>query len=137
MDKTREIEFVFDLMCQQLREVAPKIESLFVALKNGEFLESFETLKEREISDLIKAFTLYALLLNIVDEHYYKSQKGRISQVIAELKEQKYDECDIQAVLRKIRFYPVFTARFWRAITRWIRTWSDGWIAEMKVQKSI
>ena len=110
MDKTREIEFVFDLMCQQLREVAPKIESLFVALKNGEFLESFETLKEREISDLIKAFTLYALLLNIVDEHYYKSQKGRISQVIAELKEQKYDECDIQAVLRKIRFYPVFTA---------------------------
>ncbi|MBX7490470.1 phosphoenolpyruvate carboxylase [Helicobacter turcicus] len=111
MDKSQEIEFIFTLICEQLDAVAPQICPLFVALKDGKDT-NLDALSAEDISSLIKAFTLYHLLLNIVDERYYLSRikKGAILETIAELRAQKYDDADIQAVLKKIRFYPVFTA---------------------------
>lgn len=119
MEKFKEIDFVFSTLSELLDEVAPKIKPIFVALKdNPSFLfnEKSDLPQEfgsQEISNLIKAFTLYHLLLNIVDERYHLSlrqSKGQIISAIKELKAQQYDEEDIQAVLKKIQFYPVFTA---------------------------
>ncbi len=119
MEKFKEIDFVFSTLSELLDEVAPKIKPIFVALKdNPSFLfqeesDSLQELGSQEISNLIKAFTLYHLLLNIIDERYHLSlrqSKGQIISVIKELKAQQYDTEDIQAVLKKIQFYPVFTA---------------------------
>lgn len=111
MDKLQEIKFIFALMCEQLDAVAPQILPLFLALKEGKEID-LNTLSAIEISNLIKAFTLYHLLLNIIDERHRLSQvkNGAILTTITELKAQKYDNADIQSVLKKIRFYPVFTA---------------------------
>ena len=52
------------------------------------------------------------MLLNIIDERYFISlnSKAHIKPTLEELKSQQYDEEDIKNVLRKIKFYPVFTA---------------------------
>lgn len=99
-------------MCEQLRISAPEIEPIFIALKDGKDSNLLEPLSPQEISSLIKAFTLYHLLLNSIDEHYRlsKANKNKIQDTIAELRAQKYDDADIAKVLKKIRFYPVFTA---------------------------
>ncbi|TLD84434.1 phosphoenolpyruvate carboxylase [Helicobacter sp. MIT 11-5569] len=114
MDKTKETEFIFTLMCEQLEVVAPQICPLFIALKDGstEDFNSFSTLSAENISHLIKAFTLYHLLLNIIDERYRlnRVQHSKIQNALQELKAQNYDIQDIQEVLKKMRFYPVFTA---------------------------
>lgn len=119
MEKFKEIDFVFSTLSELLDEVAPKIKPIFVALRDNPrflFKEESDLLQEfgsQEISNLIKAFTLYHLLLNIIDERYHLSlrqSKGQIISAIKELKAQQYDDEDIQAVLRKIQFYPVFTA---------------------------
>ena len=80
MDKAKEIEFVFHLMCEQLSISAPQIEPIFIALKDGKDSNLLETLNPQEISSLIKAFTLYHLLLNVIDERYRlsKAEKNKI-----------------------------------------------------------
>ncbi|MCI5632480.1 hypothetical protein [Helicobacter sp.] len=50
-------------MCEQLRISAPEIEPIFIALKDGKDSNLLEPLSPQEISSLIKAFTLYHLLL--------------------------------------------------------------------------
>ncbi|MBD5165752.1 phosphoenolpyruvate carboxylase [Helicobacter sp.] len=119
MEKFKEIDFVFSTLSELLDEVAPRIKPIFVALKDNPsflFKEESDLLQElgsQEISNLIKAFTLYHLLLNIIDERYHLSlrqSEGQIISAIKELKAQQYDAEDIQAVLKKIQFYPVFTA---------------------------
>lgn len=111
MDKSREIEFIFGLMREQLDMVAPQISPLFLSLKDGNKTD-LNALSAEDISNLIKAFTLYHLLLNIIDERHRLSRvkKSTFSTVISELRTQKYDDADIRSVLKKIRFYPVFTA---------------------------
>lgn len=119
MEKSKEIEFAFLALSELLDEVAPNIKPIFVSLReNPNFLFEQESnllqeLSSQEISNLIKSFTLYHLLLNIIDERYQLSlrqSKGQILRAIEELKAQKYDTEDIKAVLKKIQFYPVFTA---------------------------
>lgn len=115
MEKSKEIDFIFALMCAQLDCVAPKITPIFASLKNASLQNdssALHSLGGDEISNLIKAFTLYHLLLNIIDERYRLS-KGKVHQIkdsISELRAQKFDDVDIESILRKIRFYPVFTA---------------------------
>ena len=117
-NQTQEIEFIFSLMRELLEEVAPEIREIFIALKEdktADYAAKKEVLKElesKDISKLIKAFTLYYLLLNIVDERHLLSfnSKEHIGLMLDELKAQSYDEEDIKSVLKKIRFYPVFTA---------------------------
>lgn len=116
MEKSKEIEFVFSILSELLDEVAPDTKPIFISLKNNPSLlfqeESFKEFDSQEISNLIKVFTLYHLLLNIIDERYQLSlrAKEQIKSAIEELKAQKYDEEDIKEVLKKIQFYPVFTA---------------------------
>ncbi len=119
MAKTKEIEFAFSILSELLDEVAPNIKPTFIALKdNPSFLFKAESnllqeLSSQEISNLIKAFTLYHLLLNIIDERYQLSlrqSRGQILVAIEELRAQKYDAEDIKEVFKKIQFYPVFTA---------------------------
>ena len=75
MDKAKEIEFVFHLMCEQLSISAPQIEPIFIALKDGKDSNLLETLNPQEISSLIKAFTLYHLLLKDLDSYHQSSSK--------------------------------------------------------------
>ncbi|MCI5969266.1 phosphoenolpyruvate carboxylase [Helicobacter sp.] len=114
MYKSKEIKFIFTLMREQLNAVAPKIEPLFVAFKEGfsKDSNSLNALSAEDISNLIKAFTLYQMLLNIIDEKYHLStmREDRIQTTLTELKAQNYDASDLQEVLKKMRFYPVFTA---------------------------
>ncbi len=115
MDKTKEIDFIFNIMCEELESVAPQIASIFISLRTANISENadkFTKLNGQEIADLIKAFTLYHLLLNIIDERYRlsKNTPHKIMDSIKELKENKFDSIDICEVLKKIRFYPVFTA---------------------------
>lgn len=118
MEKSQEIEFAFSTLSDLLDEVAPSIKPLFISLKeNPSLLFQKESnlpqeFSSQEISNLIKAFTLYHLLLNIIDERYQLSLRpqGQIQSVIEELKAQKYDDEDIKEVFKKIQFYPVFTA---------------------------
>lgn len=111
MDKSQEITFIFTLMCEQLDAVAPRILPFFQNLKDGKITD-LNSLNAEDISNLIKAFTLYHLLLNIIDGRHRLSnvRKGEMLAAIGELREQKYEDEDIKDVLRKIRFYPVFTA---------------------------
>ncbi len=117
-NQTQEVEFIFALMRELLEEVAPEIQGVFVSLKEDKIAshtankEVLKNLESKDISKLIKAFTLYYLLLNIVDERHLLSlnPKEHIIPIIEELKAQKYDEEDIKNVLKKIKFYPVFTA---------------------------
>ena len=112
----QERDFVFLLMIELLDEVAPNTKKLFIDFKEGMFsLYKEELLKgipPEEISNLIRTFTLYHLLLNIVDERSYLEKSSRISlhKAFEQLKEEGYDKEDILSVLKKIRFYPVFTA---------------------------
>lgn len=113
MDKSKEIDFVFTMLCEQLEIVAPKITPFFISLRGGYsgISTQLDMLSAEDISHLIKAFTLYHLLLNIIDTRYYSSKaEGGIKDAIAELRKEKYDDADIQSVLKKMRFYPVFTA---------------------------
>ena len=104
MDKSQEITFIFTLMCEQLDAVAPRILPFFQNLKDGKITD-LNSLNAEDISNLIKAFTLYHLLLNIIDGRHRLSnvRKGEMLAAISELREQKYEDEDIKDVLRKIR----------------------------------
>lgn len=116
--RIKEADFIFSLMCELLQEVAPEIKEDFISLKEDTTIDYqlkrklLDSLESKDISKLIKAFTLYYLLLNIIDERYFISlnSKAHIKPTLEELKSQQYDEEDIKNVLRKIKFYPVFTA---------------------------
>ena len=94
-NQTQEIEFIFSLMRELLEEVAPEIREIFIALKEdktADYAAKKEVLKElesKDISKLIKAFTLYYLLLNIVDERHLLSfnSKEHIGLMLDELKD--------------------------------------------------
>lgn len=119
MNREEEIQLVFNLMLELLESVAPEIKNIFLRLKEEPTLASklnnesiTKNLTSDDISNLTKAFTLYHLLLNIVDEDYQISQKTNnpILETFLELKKEGYDEIDIKEVAQKMKFYPVFTA---------------------------
>ncbi|PZT47624.1 phosphoenolpyruvate carboxylase [Helicobacter valdiviensis] len=112
-----EISFIFSVMVELLEEVAPKTKELFLSLgKKNSFLSILEEdllqrLDSQEIANLIRSFTLYHLLLNIVDERYRiaHNPSKNLQKTLDELRGD-YDLEDVLGVLKKIKFYPVFTA---------------------------
>ena len=119
MNREKELQLVFDLMLELLESVAPEIKNIFLRLKDEPSLASklnnesiTKNLSPNDISNLVKAFTLYHLLLNIVDEDYQIAQKTNnpILDTLCELRKEGYDEVDIKDIAQKMKFYPVFTA---------------------------
>lgn len=153
MEKSQEIEFAFLALSELLDEVAPNIKSIFVSLKENPNLlfeqESnlLQELSSQEISNLIKSFTLYHLLLNIIDERYHLSlrqSKGQIQNVIKELKAQKYDTEDIKAVLKRFNSIPFLrhtpqnlcAEHFWKVIMKCMMIYICGSSLGKQAQKN-
>lgn len=118
----QEVQFVFEKMLELLDEVAPALKPQFLGLREvftqGKLdkervknLLSSSPLKE-QIPELVKAFSLYNMLLNIVEERHSvdSDAMGLIEGMIKELKAEGYERDDVLEVLEELRFYPVFTA---------------------------
>lgn len=116
MEQKKDTDFIFNLMMEFLDEVSANTKEFFIVFKeeSSHLYEKdlLQNLPSEEIPNLIKAFTLYHLLLNVIDEknHLKKNPKVNLQKTIQELKVEGYDEEDIKAVLKRMKFYPVFTA---------------------------
>ena len=113
----KEIHFVLDALLQTMDHFNPKIKEEFLRLreifkKTREEKISFKNiLKElptQEVGELIKAFSLYLMLINIVEERF-EIKKASIEDEIKKL-QKEFDLEDILQTLGSITFYPVFTA---------------------------
>lgn len=116
-----EIDLVFEEIVKLLDREAPHIKSQFLELRKI-FLSKrpvdtidlspiLDGLKPKNIAELIKLFTVYMMLLNIVEErHETKTKIKALTNVLAELKEEGFGIEDIENVLQNMKFYPVFTA---------------------------
>ena len=110
-------EFASELMMILLELRAPHIAPLFLALKDRFAQMPLPTLDEcglqkEHLPELIHAFSLYNMLLNIIEERTktrHRNVSNLLLDTIEEL-EQTFDRCDILASLETLEFYPVFTA---------------------------
>ncbi|MGP1449696.1 MAG: phosphoenolpyruvate carboxylase [Wolinella sp.] len=117
-----EVSFVFEKMLELLECVAPHIKPHFLGLQelfNKGNLTQDEVAKMlgegsslTQIPELIKAFTLYNMLLNIIEERHATNGNSllKIGEMVSELCKEGFDRGDVLSVLGESRFYPVFTA---------------------------
>ncbi len=116
-----EVNFVYSEVLRLIDIYAPEIRSEFLRLreiflssrtvKNFDYENIISNLELEKGEKLIKIFSLYLMLLNIVEErNEIKNSSLMIDEAIEELKQEGFDKNDILEVLRTIKFYPVFTA---------------------------
>ncbi len=114
----REIRYVLSELLNVIERFSPQTKELFLELReefkktreNTIALEHLgENLDSDQMNDLIKAFSLYLMLINIIEERF-ESAKANLNDTIQELLNEGFDRADIIETLKKIRFYPVFTA---------------------------
>lgn len=116
-----EINLVFEEIVQLLDREAPHIKSQFLELRRIflsnhpvdtiELSSVLDRLRSKDIAELIKLFTIYMMLINIVEERYEtKTKVEALTSVLTELKEEGFCKEDIESVLQNMKFYPVFTA---------------------------
>lgn len=107
----KEISFIFSIITELLEESSPNISEIFKEIcttNDKSKQELIQSLSNTEISHLIKALTLYHLLFNIIDEINSIKTHTSIKSVVDELNKQNYT--NIQDTLKRLKFYPVFTA---------------------------
>ncbi|MRI58184.1 MAG: phosphoenolpyruvate carboxylase [Epsilonproteobacteria bacterium] len=114
----REIRYALHELLGVIERFNPQTKRLFLELretlkKTREQTISLEHIAEHldtaQMNDLIKAFSLYLMLINIIEERF-EATKADIQETIEELIQEGFDRPDIIDTLKKIRFYPVFTA---------------------------
>lgn len=115
-----QIEFVFESITSLLQTIDCELKNTFITIKesiekqdNKTLLSTLSTLKEQnKILPIIKAFTLYHMLLNIIEELNISgnTEANKLSQALQELNKEGYEMPEILEVLEHLRFYPVFTA---------------------------
>ena len=116
-----EIEVVFEDMMYLIDNAAPHIKEQFLTLRELFLKESavdsidltniLDTLESENIGELIRLFTIYMLLLNLVEERQETKQTSKaFENALAQLKKEGFDKEDIKEVLNNMKFYPVFTA---------------------------
>ncbi|WP_200762381.1 phosphoenolpyruvate carboxylase [Nitrosophilus alvini] len=117
----KEVDFILGEILNLIDKYAPSIKNEFKRLreiflqsrqnKPIEFEKIIATLDPDQVNDLIKSFSLYLILLNIVEEREEaKRDKADFNETIELLKREGFDKKDILDTLKKIKFYPVFTA---------------------------
>ena len=118
--ESHQMDFVSSMILQLLDSVDSELKDAFITIKHS--LDSADTatlthaLSEVAAKDktlfIIKAFTLYHMLLNIVEELNLSDSAtlNALPQTLLDLKKEGYDKQDIIEVLQHIAFYPVFTA---------------------------
>lgn len=118
-----ELSFVHNVMVEMLKELNPDVMEYFLnlcseLLKENKSQENIKlilhniTLSDKTL-DVIKAFSLYNILLNIIEErHSIPNQNNlkRIKKAYNELINEGFDKTDINDILSSMQFYPVFTA---------------------------
>ncbi|CBG40592.1 phosphoenolpyruvate carboxylase [Helicobacter mustelae] len=118
-DFEREKQFIMELMRKMLQSTdalaAEFFDAFILALNKQECTSSLLTqiIQNNKTLEVIKAFSLYNILLNIIQERYnIKTAKPlqKIAQTYEELIAQGFDPEDIQEIINKMEFYPVFTA---------------------------
>ena len=126
---SKESSFIFNELLNVIDEFAPEIKDNFLNLrlnflkarKDPSILNFNDVIKDIDVdnrTNLIKSFSLYLMLLNIVEERgeiakeqkNFTTTKTYLIDTIEELKKEGYSKKDIINILQDIRFYPVFTA---------------------------
>lgn len=119
----QELEFIHNVMVEMLEELSPDVGKFFLKLRS-ELLEKEKSqndihtiLEKITLSDktleTIKAFSLYNILLNIIEERYNFDDKNTFSTIekaYLELFDEGFVKKDIDKTLSQMQFYPVFTA---------------------------
>ncbi|MGX3045805.1 phosphoenolpyruvate carboxylase [Helicobacter sp. T3_23-1056] len=119
-----EIRFILEIMLDMLRQVDSEACEHFLTLNKILFQNNETSTKQlktelEKISqagktpEIIKAFSLYNILINIVEERFnIDSDKSleRIKATYEGLLKEGFDRGDLDKVLESICFYPVFTA---------------------------
>ncbi|PAF52413.1 phosphoenolpyruvate carboxylase [Helicobacter sp. 13S00477-4] len=118
-----ELNFIYEIMIEMLSELNPKCLDFFLKLRE-QILQTHKPEKKIKsilqnitLSDntleVIKAFSLYNILLNIIEERHYLKNQATLSTIkksYNELLNEGFDKQDIDKILNTIQFYPVFTA---------------------------
>lgn len=119
----QELQFIYNVMVEMLEELSPDVGEFFLKLRS-ELLEkqksqdSIRTILEKiTLSDktleTIKAFSLYNILLNIIEERHNfdgKDTFSTIQKAYLELFDEGFVKKDVDKTLSEMQFYPVFTA---------------------------
>ena len=114
----REIFYVLEELLKVIEHFSPKTKEEFLRLrdifkmtrqKSIPFENIFKSLDTQEVANLIKAFSLYLMLINIIEERF-EVKEAEIEKSIEELVKEGFDKEDVIRTLRSIKFYPVFTA---------------------------
>lgn len=116
-----QIDFVSRSIVYLLESIDCSLKDVFIEIKDS--LESpgahkdishllASVVKEEQTLPIIKAFTLYHMLLNIIEELNlsHTATLNRLSNALNELKAEGCDRRDMELILRELRFCPVFTA---------------------------
>lgn len=119
----QELDFIYNVMVGILKELNPEVMELFLSLRQELLFEEKSQdkiksiLQEITISDktleVIKAFSLYNILLNIVEERHHLDKQApllAIKKAYDELIAEGFSKQDINKILGTMQFYPVFTA---------------------------
>ncbi|TLD96364.1 phosphoenolpyruvate carboxylase [Helicobacter jaachi] len=115
-----QMEFVGEIITSLLQSIDTELTHAFISIKQSLEKKDIETFKRAlaEISAqdktlfIIKAFTLYHMLLNIIEELNLSNNAtlNTLPQSLQDLNKEGYDTCDMLEILEHLRFYPVFTA---------------------------
>ncbi|PAF52992.1 phosphoenolpyruvate carboxylase [Helicobacter sp. 13S00482-2] len=118
-----ELGFIYDVMVEMLGELNPEVMDFFLSLRSELLQKEKSQEKIRSILqkitfsdktlEVVKAFSLYNILLNIIEErHNFDGQNAfsSIEKACSELLEEGFERQDINKILSEMQFYPVFTA---------------------------
>ena len=123
----KEIQFIREIMIEMLELVDKEVCDFFLSLHSKlqanttTDQSSFQAIREElhlinragKTPEIIKALSLYNILINIVEERFNINREkplDRIQNAYADLLQWGFDKQDLDAILESICFYPVFTA---------------------------
>ncbi|WP_104697857.1 MULTISPECIES: phosphoenolpyruvate carboxylase [unclassified Helicobacter] len=115
----KEKQFILNIMMNMLKDTDTVCANFFSSL--NQILEEKKSTQELlhniitkdKTLEVIKAFSLYNILLNIIEERFNihtKKPLEKLKKTYEELIEEGFNPKDIQEVLENMKFYPVFTA---------------------------
>ncbi len=118
---SQELEFLHGMVVGILEEFSPATTGHFLRLKSlferdtSQIKADIATALQEiaastQILEVIKAFSLYNILINIVEERHKNQQPSLLDQAYQHLLQEGFPPHTLTHVLKGIQFYPVFTA---------------------------
>jgi len=116
----QEIAYILNEVLELIEKFAPNIKDEFIRLREIFIVSrvkdggiSFENILDsnEDINSLIKAFSIYFMLINVTEERQEIRKKSpSLSATVKKLKRAGFGMDDIAQTLSNVRFLPVFTA---------------------------